>query len=322
MEVIEVSRLETNSIDEHSTIRINKNGLTTAQLIKEKKKDILLSWKDTVRAHAGRTFELMTSAQFDEEASVFLNEFAEAISSEEYENVSILEFERLRQLLREISVRRVKQGFTPSETATFIFSLKHALLEYLQDYFKDPNELNSEVVVIDKLIDTLGLYTFETYAKTREEIIREQARVISLLQEARAARALLKVDDGVVALPVMGAPEPEAQILITQSLLNYVAKHKCKVVAFDLTNISSFDRKTTNHLMRVMKAVKLIGAKPMLTGIKPDLATTIIGPEEKFKGISLFKTLKDGMRYASQLRDEYTEEKRVTTSTKTYIRRS
>jgi rsbT co-antagonist protein RsbR len=131
-------------------------------MLKEKKKDILVTWKNRVRARAGRTFKLMTRAQFDEQASIFLNEFIETISSEEYDNIKILEFDRLLEILQEISKGRAKQGFTPSETATFIFSLKHTLLEYMQNYFKDPEKLNTKVVVINKLIDDLGLYTFET----------------------------------------------------------------------------------------------------------------------------------------------------------------
>jgi rsbT co-antagonist protein RsbR len=292
-------------MDYHSAIRVDGKELTLAQIINKKKKDILVSWRDMMLTYGGRTFELMTLVQFEEQAKVFLNEFVNAITSQKYGDITVLDFEGLLGFLRKISREGAEQGFSPSYIANFIFSLKYILTDIMQNYFKDLKELNNEITAVHKLLDALGVYTFETYAKTRDGLIAQQLRAINLLQEARVSRTLLKVDEGIVALPIMGIPDDEGNIKITESLLEYIAKYNCRVVILDLTNISSFDLTITKHLMSTIDAIKLMDAEVIITGINPDITKTLPQTEVKVEAVPVFNTLKEGILHASAIQEIY-----------------
>lgn len=279
--------------------------MALAQIINKKKEDILVSWKNMMLTYGGRTFEQTTLVQFDGQAKVFLNEFVNAITSQKYGDITILEFEGLLGFLRKISKEGAEQGFSPAYIVNLVFSLKYILADLMQNYFKDLKELNNEITAVDKLLDALGVYTFETYTKVREGLITQQKRAISLLQEARASRALLKVEEGIVALPVMGIPDDEGHIKITESLLEYIANYNCRVVILDLTNISSFDLTTIKHLMDTIHAVKQMDAEVVITGINPNITEALPQTEMKVEGIPLFDTLKEGILHASVLQKIY-----------------
>jgi rsbT co-antagonist protein RsbR len=292
-------------MDYHSTIRADGKESTIAQIIDKKREVILVSWRNMMLKYDGRTFEHMTIVQFDEQAKVFLNEFVNAITSQKYGDIAILEFEGLLGFLRKISRESAEQGFSPTYIANLVFSLKYILTDLMQNYFEDLKELNNEITAVNRLLDALGVYTFETYTKTRDGLLKQQKRAISLLQEARASRALLKVEEGIVALPVMGIPDDEGNIKITESLLEYITNHNCRVVILDLTNISSFDHTTTKNLMNTIKAVKQMDAEVVITGINASMTKRLPQTEIKMAHIPFFDTLKEGILHASVLQEIY-----------------
>ncbi|MGZ4851467.1 MAG: STAS domain-containing protein, partial [Candidatus Bathyarchaeia archaeon] len=130
-------------------------------------------------------------------------------------------------------------------------------------------------------------------------------RAISLLQETRASRMLLKVDEGIVALPIMGMPDDEKHIRIAKSLLEYIAKYNCRIVILDLTNISSFSLAITKNLMNLIKSVKLLEAKVIITGIKPDMTKALSETELNGESVPLFDNLKAGILHATQSQEMY-----------------
>jgi rsbT co-antagonist protein RsbR len=292
-------------LDYHSAMRVDEKELTIAQIINKKKEDILVSWRDMMLTYGGRTFELMTIVQFDEQAKAFLKEFVNAITSQKYGDITILDFEGLLGFLRKISREGAEQGFSLSYIANLIFSLKYILIDIMQTYFKDLKELNNEIIAVNKLLDALSVYTFETYAKTKDGLITQQIRAISLFQEIRASRTLLKVDEGIVALPITGVPDAEGNIKITKSLWEYIAKYNCRVVILDLTNISSFDLTITKHLMNTIDAVKLMDAEVVITGINPDITKSLSQTEMKVADVPFFNTLKEGILHASAIQEIY-----------------
>jgi rsbT co-antagonist protein RsbR len=292
-------------IEYHSTVRGDGEEQILSQIIDENKEDILVSWRKMMLAHGGRTSELMTVIQFDKMAKAFLNEFIDGIRSKKYGNITIQDSEKLLRFLRKTSRDVAKQGFLPSYIANLVFCLKYVLTDLMHRYFKVTKKLSNETMAVYKLLDALGMYTFETYSKTREELLKQQQTAISLLQETRASRVLLKVDEGIVALPVMGLPDDEHNLKITKSLLEYVAKNNCKVVIFDLTNILSFSPSTTQSLKSAIKAVKLVGAEVLITGINLDAAQALKQTEVGENPIPLFSTLKEGIQHATALEHLY-----------------
>lgn len=147
-----------------------------------------------------RTLEFMTEDQLLQQTSDLLQLLIAAFRSGNYEDITRPEYADTLAMLRDISASRAEQGFNPSETATFVFSFKDALLEYLQEeYGESPERLNTEVIRLSKLIDQLGLVTFETYALTREEVISQQSQ--SLLE---LSTPVIQLWHEIVLLPLIG----------------------------------------------------------------------------------------------------------------------
>ncbi|NIM45470.1 MAG: hypothetical protein GTO54_07580, partial [Nitrososphaeria archaeon] len=124
-----------------------KFRLNTAQLLKEKREHLLETWKENIRATADRTFKLMTLDQFDEETESFVTEFVTAISSENFEDITGPEYQKLVTMLGKISASRAEQGFTPKETSFFIMSFKEAVNKYIGQHVKEPKKMAAEIMI-------------------------------------------------------------------------------------------------------------------------------------------------------------------------------
>lgn len=148
----------------------SSNHRNIADLITVKQRDLLKTWMDNIISLPGsRTLEFMTEDQLLQETSDLLQSLTAAFRSGTYDDISLPAYADSIEILRDISASRATQGFSPSETATLVFSLKDALLQYIQEEYDDaPEQLNTEVIRLNKVIDQFGLITFETYAITRE----------------------------------------------------------------------------------------------------------------------------------------------------------
>ena len=160
--------------------------ITVAELMKEKQSEILDAWIEVIDRESGagaarQTDTLMSSEELRSEAKSVLDTLTLAFASEDYDDLDAPQFEPALVRLREISASRTTQGFSPTETAMFVMSLKSALLQFMQKAFAgDPAHLNKETVKMNVIIDRLAMVTFETYVATRENVIVEQSR--SLLE--------------------------------------------------------------------------------------------------------------------------------------------
>jgi signal transduction histidine kinase len=135
----------------------------------------------------------MTEGRFREQTADVLRALTAAFGSDKCEDTGRSEFADSVAILRRISAFRAKQGFTPTETAAFVLSLKDALLQYLQAEFNDdPELLKAEVIKMNKAIDELALVTFQTFVETREQVIAEQARSLTRLDEALERTAVVE----------------------------------------------------------------------------------------------------------------------------------
>lgn len=161
---------------------------TIAQLLEENEEEILKTWMDNVRAEAGRTFELMTEAQIDEQCRAFLAEFTKSIGSENYEDITGPEYNKLLSMLGEISASRAEQGFMLTETVSFILGLKKAIKKHLQEYVEEPERHATEVVAIGGLIDKFSFYMFVSFLAKIEELA--EARDISRLRYEERLKGL------------------------------------------------------------------------------------------------------------------------------------
>ena len=196
----------------------------------------------------------------------------------------------VRALLAELSRTRARQGFTPSETAVSIFALKQVLEPVLQD---GSVEEVKAYVRLGLLLDELGLFTIETYTQTREEIIMVQSEQLMEL-----STPVVKLWDGVIAVPIVGTLDSARTQIVMESLLQALVDTGSEQAIIDITGVPAIDTQVAQHLLKTIVAVRLMGAECTVSGIRPQIAQTIVALGIDFGDITTKATLADALRLA------------------------
>ncbi len=178
----------------------------------------------------------------------------------------------VRDLLGEISTSRVRQGFSPSETATFVFSLKQPLFARLnRELASDTRALAEETWTATRLLDALGLHTTEVYQRGREQVIvRQQQDLLEL------STPVVELWEGVLALPLIGTLDSSRTQVVMESLLQQIVDTKAGVAIIDITGVPTVDTLVAQHLLKTVAAARLMGADCIISGIRPQIAQTIV----------------------------------------------
>jgi len=180
--------------------------------------------------------------------------------------------EKVRERLSEISRSRALQGFSPSETATFVFSLKQPLFNALnRDAGHDAKLMAAVIWAITLFLDELGLLTMEVFQKSREEVIVRQQREI-----AELSTPVVKLWDGVLALPVIGTLDSERTQFVMENLLQTIVDTGAEIAIIDITGVPTVDTLTAQHLLKTVQAARLMGADCIISGIRPQIAQTMV----------------------------------------------
>lgn len=202
----------------------------------------------------------------------------------------------VRDLLNEVSRSRSVQGFTPSETATFVLSLKKPLFDLLRREFdRDPEGLAREIWLATELLDRLGLYTTEIYQRTREDVIRRQQQEMMEL-----STPVVKLWEGVLALPLIGTLDSERTQIVMESLLQRIVDTGAEVAILDITGVPTVDTLVAQHLIKTVTAARLMGADCIISGIRPQIAQTIVHLGVDLGTIVTKSTLADAFALAHQ----------------------
>jgi len=273
------------------------SGLATAQLITSKESELLEAWVTAQLANVALREDLMSELDLRQESIRFLRAFVKAMSTGKVDDITAPAYEPLLEMLGDISRSRAAQGYTPSETATYVFSLKNSILEFLQaDLAEQPEVLNREMIVISRLLDRLGLYTFETYAASREEMIRQQSAAIEeLLSPA------LRVWEGIVLLPMVGIIDTLRAQDMLDSLLNAVAETEALVAILDVTGVPAIDTRVAQHLLTAVEGAHMLGAETIITGVSVEAAKTLTKLKVGLREVTTRGSLRAGLRYAFKL---------------------
>jgi rsbT co-antagonist protein RsbR len=207
-----------------------------------------------------------------EQSQTFLRAFVEALESAEMEDPSGAAWSPARELLADISRSRAAQGFTPSQTATFVFSLKEPLFTILRDEIKDDaSKLAEEMWTATMLVDKLGLYTTEVYQQSRDGIIKRQA-----LELLELSTPVVQLWDKILALPLIGTLDSERTQTVMENLLNHIVRSGAEIAIIDITGVPTVDTLVAQHLIKTVSAARLMGADCIISGIRPQIAQTIV----------------------------------------------
>ena len=181
-------------------------------------------------------------------------------------------YDKMREILDDISRSRAQQGFKPSETATFVFSLKPALFTQIQAERKgDPETMFAEMWSSNELLDAMGLHTMEAFQKTREDTIRRQQEELLEL-----STPVVKLWDGILALPIIGTLDSARTQVVMESLLQAIVQTNSRVAIIDITGVPTVDTIVAQHLLKTVTAARLMGADCIISGVRPQIAQTIV----------------------------------------------
>jgi len=203
-------------------------------------------------------------------------------------------WEETRALLGDISQSRARQGFSPSETATFVFSLKQPLFERLRtELERDPAALADAVWKSNLLLDKLGLYTTEVYQKGREEVIaRQQQDMLEL------STPVVQLWDGILALPLIGTLDSARTQVVMESLLQKIVDTGAGIAIIDITGVPTVDTLVAQHLLKTVAAARLMGAECIISGIRPQIAQTVVHLGVDLQDVITKATLADALAVA------------------------
>jgi rsbT co-antagonist protein RsbR len=224
----------------------------------------------------------------------FLKAFGAAVRSGELSNIEHRAWDEVRDLLAEISATRAKAGSTPSETATFVFSLKQALFAHLRTAFgADPEGLATASWTITTLLDKLGLYTIEVFQKTKDQIIvRQQQELLEL------STPVVKLWNGILALPLIGTLDSARTQVVMENILQKIVDTGAMIAIIDITGVPTVDTLVAQHLMKTIAAARLMGADCIISGIRPQIAQTIVHLGVNLEDVVTKATLADAFLVA------------------------
>jgi len=249
----------------------SNNTSKLAQLVAEQEGAIVREWMRSLQAAGALQSGRMKEAELQTQCRNFLDLLRTALAQAGAETQAAA-YEPLRHMLGEIARSRAIQGFSPSETATFVFSLKQVLFGFLNAAPNvDAATLANLTWQITVLIDALGLHTVELFQKSREAIIIRQQREISEL-----STPVVKLWDGIIAVPLIGTLDSERTQVVMENLLQTIVDQTASFAIIDITGVPTVDTLTAQHLLKTVAAARLMGADCIISGIRPQIAQTMV----------------------------------------------
>jgi rsbT co-antagonist protein RsbR len=232
---------------------------------------IVQRWIESQLSAAGFRGDRISRAELAEQSRRFLSLLREA-SASGTADIQSPAWANTRQMLEDLSATRAHQGFSPSETASFVFSLKDTLFDTMrQQAGRDADGLNEGVRDVGALLDKLGLYTTEVFQRSREQIIvRQQQELMEL------STPVVTLWEGVLALPVIGTLDSARTQVVMESLLQKIVETGAAIAIIDITGVPTVDTLTAQHLLKTVAAARLMGADCIISGIRPQIAQTIV----------------------------------------------
>lgn len=272
---------------------LNHKTSNLGSLITQHRDAILSGWLRDMIGSTRRS-DLMKESELQTQCQQFLSLLAQATSQST--SIQSATYDSLREMLADISRTRALQGFSARETAMFIFSIKQPLFTAIRESLgKDSNAMADEMWLTTEIVDGLGLYTTETYLKTREETIRRQQEEMLEL-----STPVVKLWEGVLALPLIGTLDSARTQVVMESLLEGIVQTNSKVAIIDITGVPTVDTIVAQHLLKTVTAARLMGADCIISGVRPQIAQTIVHLGINLLDITTKATLADAFSVALQ----------------------
>jgi rsbT co-antagonist protein RsbR len=269
-----------------------KGESKNADLLKRFRGELLGEWLGEMKAGGAGGDGRISEAELRGQAEEFLKLLSEAAMHGG--DVNAPGWQAIREFLESVSQSRAIQGFGSDEIATFIFSLKKPLFSRIrQEAASDPKGLADQTWAASELLDRLGLHTIRTFQKTREDVIRRQQEEMLEL-----STPVVKLWEGVLALPMIGTLDSARTQVVMESLLQRIIETGSEMAIIDITGVPTVDTLVAQHLLKTVTAIRLMGADCIISGIRPQIAQTIVHLGVDLQGVMTKATLADALALA------------------------
>jgi rsbT co-antagonist protein RsbR len=262
-------------------------------VISTREREIMTQWLD-LQAKSGRRSSAAEKQEAIRESNDFMAALKAVAQKEQIQDLSAPGWAPVKELLIGLSARRAKGGYTPRETASFVFSLKEPFFSALQaELGKNPEAVLKAIWQVTELIDKLGLLTMEAFQRTREELIaRQQLELMEL------STPVVRLWDNILALPLIGTLDSARTQIVMQNLLEAIVQTRSDYAIIDITGVPVVDTLVAQHLLKTVAAARLMGADCLISGIRPQIAQTIIHLGVDLSEVTTKATLADAFAVA------------------------
>ncbi|WP_298733403.1 STAS domain-containing protein [uncultured Chitinophaga sp.] len=268
-----------------------------SKLLRKKKKEIFESWLNNQLVDETLREDLISNEEMREQSNALLDTLLNSISNTNIAEPSSPEFESVNEILQGLSISRARQGFSPRETGAFIYSLKDAIIHVLQlEIPNDPVLLYELMLKISRLFDRFGVVTFETFIQGREEVILRQTSEITEI-----STPVIRVWDGILALPIIGTLDSSRTQVVMEALLQEIVETSSSIAILDISGVPAVDSLVAQHLIKTVAATRLMGAECIISGIRPEIAQTIVHLGIDLSKIMTKSSLASALKYSFSL---------------------
>jgi rsbT co-antagonist protein RsbR len=268
-------------------------NIKLAEALAKREQAITDQWIEQQQA-TGRKLTAAEREEANRQSREFVRLLKGALQQNEPGDISGPEWAHVRDFLVDFSARRAKAGYTPTETASFVFSLKPPLFSALRtESGSDAEALASAIGAAMAVLDKLGLATAEAFQKTREEVIlRQQKELLEL------STPVVRLWENVLALPLIGTLDSARTQVVMQNLLEAIVQTRSDYAIIDITGVPVVDTLVAQHLLKTVAAARLMGADCLISGIRPQIAQTIIHLGVDLSEVTTKATLADAFEVA------------------------
>ena len=264
------------------------------KILHHQRPQILHEWLEQQLADQNLRTDLISEAELRADSDRFLKVFSEAVQSGNLSDIQDPAYKPTLEMLEGFSSTRSHQGFTPSETATFVFSLKQPLFSaFRKSGENDPVVLVNNMLTADLLLDKLGLYTTEVYQRSRDEVIRRQQEEMLEL-----STPVVQLWEGIVALPLIGTLDSARTSIVMETLLQTIVDTRSELAIIDITGVPTVDTLVAQHLLKTVAAARLMGADCIISGIRPQIAQTMVHLQIDLSAVTTKATMAEALRFA------------------------
>jgi rsbT co-antagonist protein RsbR len=262
--------------------------------LQSRRQEILAQWTEQLERASASAKGRISAADLANQAKAFLDALLSAAQTQDTSDITTPGWRPVRTLLEDLSRQRVLAGFSSDETATFIFSLKRPVFEALrQDCGKDAERFSQELWKATELLDKLGLHTVKTFQLSREDVIgRQQTELLEL------STPVVKLWDGILALPMIGTLDSARTQIVMESLLQKIVETESQIAIIDITGVPTVDTLVAQHLLKTVTAIRLMGADCIISGVRPQIAQTIVHLGVDLQGVTTKANLADALALA------------------------